>query len=39
MEYDLMNNDGLGYEEAHERASKVFNYQKALDQWLDEVEK
>jgi cell division protein YceG involved in septum cleavage len=39
MEHDLMNNDGLGYEEAHERANMAFNYQKALDQWLDELEK
>lgn len=39
MEHDLMNNDGLGYEEAHERANIAFNYQKALEQWLDELEK
>ena len=39
MEYDLMNNDGLGYEEAHEKASKAFNYQQALEKWLDELEK
>ena len=39
MEHDLMNNDGLGYEEAHERANVAFNYQMALDQWLDELEK
>ena len=39
MEHDLMNNDGLEYEEAHERANVAFNYQKALDQWLDESEK
>jgi hypothetical protein len=39
MEYDLMNNDGLGYEEAHEMANVAFNYQKALEQWLDELEK
>jgi SPP1 gp7 family putative phage head morphogenesis protein len=39
MEHDLMNNDGLGYEEAHERANIAFNYQKALDLWLDELEK
>jgi hypothetical protein len=39
MEYDLMNNDGLGYEEAHEKANVAFNYQKALEQWLDELEK
>lgn len=39
MEYDLMNNDGLGYEEAHERANRAFNYQHALEKWLDELEK
>ena len=39
MEYDLMNNDGLGYEEAHERANMAFNYQQALEKWLDELEK
>lgn len=39
MEYDLMNNDGLGYEEAHEKANSAFNYQAALEQWLDELEK
>ena len=39
MEYDLMNNDGLGYEEAHEKANVAFNYQHALELWLDELEK
>ena len=39
MEYDLMNNDGLGYEEAHEIANRSFDYKKALDKWLDENEK
>lgn len=39
MEYDLMNVEGLGYEAAHELASRAFNYQKELDRWLDENEK
>ena len=39
MEYDLMNTDGLGYEEAHEIANRTFNYQKDLDKWLDDNEK
>ena len=37
MEYDLMNNEGLGYEEAHEKANRAFNYQKALDSWYDKL--
>lgn len=39
MEYDLMNIDGLSYEEAHEVANRSFNYQRDLDKWLDENEK
>ena len=39
MEYDLMNNDGLSYEKAHEIANRSFNYQRDLDKWLDENEK
>ena len=39
MEYDLMNIDGLSYEEAHEIANRSFNYQRDLDKWLDENEK
>lgn len=39
MEYDLMNNEGLNYEKAHEIANRSFNYQKDLDKWLDENEK
>lgn len=39
MEYDLMNKEGLGYEEAHERANGAFDYQAALEKWLDELEK
>lgn len=39
MEHDLMNVDGLGYEDAHELANRAFNYQKALEKWLDETEK
>lgn len=36
MEYDLMNKEGLGYDEAHERTNRVYNYQTALKQWLKE---
>mgnify|MGYP003319169538 CR=1 FL=1 len=39
MEHDLMNNDGFDYEKAHEMANRAFNYQEALDKWLDENEK
>lgn len=38
LEYDLMNKQGLTYTEAHEIANKSFNYQAALDKWLDENE-
>ena len=38
LEHDLMNNDGLTYEEAHEIANKKYNYKEALDKWLDENE-
>lgn len=38
MEYDLMNNKGMSYEEAHAIANKSYNYQKALAEWLDETE-
>lgn len=36
MEYDLMNNANMSYEEAHAIANKSYNYQEALDEWLDE---
>ena len=38
FEYDLMNEKGLSYEEAHEIANKQYNYQEALYKWLDENE-
>jgi hypothetical protein len=38
LEYDLMNKDGLSYEEAHRIANKSFDYQSALERWLDENE-
>lgn len=38
LEYDLMNKNGLPYEEAHRMANKSFNYQSALEKWLDEME-
>ena len=38
LEYDLMNKDGLSYEEAHRIANKSFDYQSALDRWLDKNE-
>ncbi len=34
LEYDLMNNDGLGYEEAHKKANEQFNYAVALKLFL-----
>ena len=36
MEYDLMNNANMSYEEAHAIVNKTYNYQEALDKWLDE---
>jgi SPP1 gp7 family putative phage head morphogenesis protein len=38
IEYDLMNNKGLPYAEAHDIANKKYNYKAALDKWLDENE-
>jgi galactose mutarotase-like enzyme len=38
LEYDLMNKEGLSYTEAHAIANKSFNYQTALEEWLDENE-
>lgn len=38
LEHDLMNKNKLTYEEAHELANKAFNYQSALEKWLDENE-
>ena len=39
LEYELMNEKGLSYEEAHNLANKKHNYQEALDKWLDEQER
>lgn len=36
MEYDLMNNDGMSYDDAHALTNKYHNYQEALEKWLDE---
>ena len=36
LEFDLMNNKGLTYAEAHRIANETFNYQEALNKWLDE---
>ena len=36
MEYDLMNNDGRSYDDAHALTNKYHNYQEALEKWLDE---
>lgn len=38
LEHDLMNEEGLSYEEAHEIANKSYNYQEALYKWLDDYE-
>lgn len=38
LEHDLMNKNGLSYEKAHKIANESFNYQSALDKWLDENE-
>ena len=38
FESDLMNEKGLSYEEAHNLANKKYNYQEALDKWLDKQE-
>lgn len=35
IEHDLMK-DGMSYEEAHIIANKSYNYEKALEEWLDE---
>ena len=37
LEYDLMNRDGLNYEEAHSIANESYNYKAALDEWLDKL--
>lgn len=39
LEYELMNKDGMNYEQAHGIANESFNYREALDKWLDENEK
>jgi hypothetical protein len=38
MEHDLMNNQGMSYEEAHELTNKTYNYKELLDKWLDKNE-
>lgn len=38
QEYDLMNKEGLTYEEAHKIANIKYNYKAALDKWLDQNE-
>ena len=39
LEHDLMNNKGLSYKEAHEIANNKYNYEAALNKWLDENER
>lgn len=34
MEYDLMNNHGMKYDEAHTESNKLYNYAKALKEFL-----
>lgn len=34
MEYDLMHNEGLNYEEAHARTNKLYDYASALKKFL-----
>lgn len=36
MEYDLMVNNGLDYEETHKETNKKFNYNAKLIEWLEE---
>ena len=38
MEYDLMKT-GMTYDEARELTNKLYNYEKALDEWMDEKSK
>lgn len=38
LEYDLMHDGGMSYTEAHAIANKSYNYQEALEKWLDETE-
>lgn len=38
MEYDLMNYDGMKYDVAHKIAKESYDYEKALDKWLEENE-
>lgn len=35
LEYDLMNVNGLSYDDAHNEANKRFNYQEALEKWRE----
>lgn len=35
LEYNLMNNSNMNYNEAHKIANESYNYGQALDKWLD----
>ena len=37
MEYDLMNNQGMSYDEAHAKTNEVYNYKQALILWLEKM--
>lgn len=37
-EYELMNTQGLSYEEAHKKAEEKYNYKQALDKFLKDKE-
>ncbi len=39
LEHDLMNIEGLTYDEAHKIANNKYNYKAALDKWLDRNER
>lgn len=39
LEYDLMNKDGLKYEDAHEKANEQYNYLEALKKWKEKMQR
>lgn len=38
MEWDLMNKQNYSYSEAHKKTNETWNYEKALDKYLDGIE-
>ncbi|MGM0215058.1 hypothetical protein [Enterococcus sp. AZ109] len=38
MEWELMNKKNYSYSEAHQKTNKTWNYEKALDEYLDNIE-